>query len=190
MLTAAEGLFASKGYHETSMEDIAKAAEYATGTIYRYFASKEELYRQLLNRKIALYFVFVKERVESCTGPVEQLRSLVRSKVEFFELNREFMRIYAKEAASNQTNAGFGALNTQCRSMQDEYRDLVRGIFERGIAEGAFHKQEVDRLMAAFAGVSNVVLLDALEKDEASLKPVEEFLCEFLEGAVRTRVER
>ncbi|MFO1492115.1 MAG: helix-turn-helix domain-containing protein [Kiritimatiellia bacterium] len=39
-LSAAERLFAEKGYHHAAMEDIAKAAGYATGTIYRYFKSR------------------------------------------------------------------------------------------------------------------------------------------------------
>lgn len=43
ILQAALGLFSSKGFHETTMEEVAQAAEVAKGTIYLYFASKEHL---------------------------------------------------------------------------------------------------------------------------------------------------
>lgn len=43
ILSAAGRLFAEKGYHRTTTQDIAAAAEVSEGTIYNYFASKEEL---------------------------------------------------------------------------------------------------------------------------------------------------
>jgi len=41
-------LFAEKGFHSVSMQEIAAAAEFATGTLYNFFSSKEELFFELL----------------------------------------------------------------------------------------------------------------------------------------------
>ncbi len=49
ILTAAESLFASEGYHKTSMERIADAAEVSVGAVYFYFKNKEDLLVQLLD---------------------------------------------------------------------------------------------------------------------------------------------
>src|SRR5438552_13219482 len=43
ILEAALGLFSSKGFHETTMEEVAHAAGVAKGTIYLYFPSKEHV---------------------------------------------------------------------------------------------------------------------------------------------------
>jgi AcrR family transcriptional regulator len=43
ILDAALGLFAERGFHGTSVPEVARAAGVATGTIYRYFDSKEAL---------------------------------------------------------------------------------------------------------------------------------------------------
>lgn len=43
ILDAALTLFACKGYHATAVPEIAQAASVATGTIYRHFATKEQL---------------------------------------------------------------------------------------------------------------------------------------------------
>jgi AcrR family transcriptional regulator len=43
ILKAAEALFAQKGYHQTSIEEIADLAEVSTGAVYLYFKSKEDL---------------------------------------------------------------------------------------------------------------------------------------------------
>jgi len=48
ILSVALRLFADKGFHNVSMHEIAAAAEFATGTLYNFFASKEDLFFELL----------------------------------------------------------------------------------------------------------------------------------------------
>jgi len=48
ILSAALGLFAEKGFHAVSMQEIATTAEFATGTLYNFFRDKEDLYFELL----------------------------------------------------------------------------------------------------------------------------------------------
>ena len=47
ILDAALGLFRAKGYNETTVQDIASAAEVATGTVYLHYSSKEDMLRAL-----------------------------------------------------------------------------------------------------------------------------------------------
>jgi AcrR family transcriptional regulator len=47
ILDAALGLFRAKGYNETTVQDIAAAAEVATGTVYLHYSSKEDMLRAL-----------------------------------------------------------------------------------------------------------------------------------------------
>jgi AcrR family transcriptional regulator len=44
ILETAIGIFASKGYHATTMQDVADALSIAKGTIYEYFPNKEDLF--------------------------------------------------------------------------------------------------------------------------------------------------
>ncbi|MEN6472395.1 MAG: helix-turn-helix domain-containing protein, partial [Syntrophaceae bacterium] len=48
MLEAALGLFSDKGYHNVTMHEIAEKAEFAIGTLYKFFRNKEDLYRTLI----------------------------------------------------------------------------------------------------------------------------------------------
>jgi AcrR family transcriptional regulator len=48
ILKAAEELFGRKGYHQTSIEEIADLAEVSTGSVYFYFKNKEELLIKLM----------------------------------------------------------------------------------------------------------------------------------------------
>src|SRR5829696_8467892 len=50
ILEAAERLFLRVGYHDAKMADLAEAAGVAVGTLYKYFASKEEVFASLAAR--------------------------------------------------------------------------------------------------------------------------------------------
>ena len=59
IITAAVKLFFSKGYENTTMDDIVKKAEFSKSTIYNYIRSKEELFllvhlRGLRKRKVII----------------------------------------------------------------------------------------------------------------------------------------
>ena len=52
-MDAAANLFAEKGFHRTTTRDIAEAADVAEGTLYNYFASKEDLLLGIMDRLTA-----------------------------------------------------------------------------------------------------------------------------------------
>ncbi|WP_075087353.1 TetR/AcrR family transcriptional regulator [Verrucomicrobium spinosum] len=97
LLSAAAQEFAAKGYHRTSMEDIARAAEYATGAIYRYFSGKEDLFMGLLERQMSGVTRHVQEAVKAAAGPHEALRVVVESQVEYASRDISLIQIYFSE---------------------------------------------------------------------------------------------
>ncbi|MBH0775286.1 TetR/AcrR family transcriptional regulator [Nocardia bovistercoris] len=50
ILDTAERLFAERGYHDTSLKDVASECEFSVGSIYTFFESKDLLYEQVLMR--------------------------------------------------------------------------------------------------------------------------------------------
>src|SRR5215211_5760683 len=56
LLDAAEEVFAEKGFIPATLDDIAKAAGYTKGAIYKYFATKEELFLAASDRYWRRYF--------------------------------------------------------------------------------------------------------------------------------------
>jgi AcrR family transcriptional regulator len=56
LLDAAEQVFAEKGFIPATLDDIAKAAGYSKGAIYKYFATKEDLFLAASDRYWRRYF--------------------------------------------------------------------------------------------------------------------------------------
>ena len=48
VLQAALKLFSEKGFHAVTMQEIAKEAEFAVGSLYKFFPNKEELYKAII----------------------------------------------------------------------------------------------------------------------------------------------
>ena len=58
IVDAAERVFFSKGYDNSSMDDVAKEAELSKGTLYLYFDSKEDLYGAIVRRGAFIQFYY------------------------------------------------------------------------------------------------------------------------------------
>ncbi len=97
ILNAATRVFAEKGYHQATMLDIAKQAEYAVGTLYLYFKDKQALYFALTEEKIDDLFRKIKDKIRSAQGSLEKIRVLVEEEFVYFEENKDFFRIYFSE---------------------------------------------------------------------------------------------
>ena len=52
IIESASILFSRKSYHEVMMEEVARSASMAKGTIYNYFSSKEELYFSIMKGRM------------------------------------------------------------------------------------------------------------------------------------------
>ncbi len=48
ILDEAEKIFVLKGFHETTMAEIARSAGFATGSLYQFFEGKEDLYATMM----------------------------------------------------------------------------------------------------------------------------------------------
>jgi AcrR family transcriptional regulator len=188
-LEAAELLFSKSGYADTSMEDVAKQAEYATGTIYRYFESKEMLYRRILLRKGELYFSQVSAALSQTVEPLEQLHALVRSKIHFFCTNRNFMRIYTQEVSR-------GGAQQKCQIPEElqglftAYQRSIVGVLTAGIKQGVFRDLDPELLLLAYTGFVNELLTPtANEVTDLSETELENFIFAFLRGGLITEQE-
>ena len=73
ILSAAECLFSKHGFFKTSMAEIAGAAQFAMGTLYRFFKSKEDIYISLVEAKVEELMSLLEERVSQASTAKEKI---------------------------------------------------------------------------------------------------------------------
>jgi len=94
ILKATLGVIAREGLAGASMQAIAGEAGIAKGTLYLYFRDRDDLLEQTKNQVFDELLTRLRAVVDEPRPLREGLRDLVRTKLEFFDANQEFLRVY------------------------------------------------------------------------------------------------
>ena len=97
ILDAALKVFSSRGYHDATVEEIAREAEVGKGTVYRYFRSKESLYRQMIDAKLEDLNSQIQNIITTEEDVLEIIWQCVTVYMQFFEENRGLYRLILSE---------------------------------------------------------------------------------------------
>lgn len=129
ILEAAVRVFGSTGFRDAKIADIASEAGVATGTLYNYFSSKEEIFQSILEDGREQMRARVSE-CEAISEPLERLRSLLHCLLEFLEEHGSLFAIYVQLGTTERHT-----LRQQDDPNDDEFRRLLLGVFERAIID-------------------------------------------------------
>ena len=165
MLDAAVQLFSANGYHETSMDAIAAAAQISKPMLYLYYGSKEELFGACLNRELGRFIEAVRSDIDLKASPRELLRRTIVSVLTYIDENRASWIVLYTQATSSQ------AFAHTVREGRERIIDLVARLLEAGTRhpeQGSdFHMTAVALVGAGEAVAARVSVGDA-DVDEAA----------------------
>ncbi len=166
MLAAALDLFAQNGYHNVSMHQVAKKAEFAIGTLYKFFQNKEDLYKALVLEQADTFHDALVRGIEAPGDEIEKLRNFVRTKAELFRDNLPFIRLFLAERRGASFNIKAG-LDEELRKRHRAFLGRVASIFERGIKTKRFKQiAEPFHLAVALDSTLDAYLLLWLDEPE------------------------
>lgn len=100
LLDTAARVFAEKGYHPTSMRDLARATGLSLAGIYHYVHGKEELLYLIQDRCFGAVLKGAEEALEAVTDPTERLETFVHHHLGFFAGHMAEMKVLSHEADS------------------------------------------------------------------------------------------
>ncbi|HPS94158.1 MAG TPA: TetR/AcrR family transcriptional regulator [Deltaproteobacteria bacterium] len=139
MLEAALSLFSDKGYHNVTMHEIAGKAEFAIGTLYKFFKNKEDLYRELMLEKSGEFHAAVREAIDGQGDEVEKLRNYVKTIGEVFRAHVPAIRLYFSETHGASFNMMAG-LDSELRKRHEEFLQNLTSVFAGGIQKNRFQR--------------------------------------------------
>jgi len=173
LLAAARTSFAERGYHETTVEDITRAAGVAKGTFYLYFEEKREIFLAII-RDLLDTIKAIGVGIRAATPGEHPLAFIERTEdaalklMEIFQDNRALARLAYRESMGMDP-----ALEAMLREF---YRDTaevdarnIRAAQQLGIL------RDCDPMLAAYAHIGMIerVLLTMLEAPELFPEPKE-----------------
>ena len=100
MLDSAIKVFSRNGFHQASMDAIAKQAEISKPMLYLYYGSKDELFGACLHRESGRFLEAVSKGGDPSLAPRETLEVTLRAVLGFVDEHRDSWRVLAREASS------------------------------------------------------------------------------------------
>jgi AcrR family transcriptional regulator len=97
ILQAAYRVFAERGFENATMDEIARTAGVAKGTLYLYYPSKYEIYSAALHRNALALAAQTVAAMDGAAGVEAKLQAFIATRLRFFEEHRDFFRIYDQE---------------------------------------------------------------------------------------------
>ena len=97
ILDGAEAVFAEKGFAGSTVEDVARRAEFSVGTLYNFFGSKDQLFEALVDDRFGKVFEYFQESMAGADDSEGLIKGFIRARVEVLRRETGFAKIYLNE---------------------------------------------------------------------------------------------
>jgi AcrR family transcriptional regulator len=187
ILDAAERLFAGQGFARTTIKDIGRAAGVNSALLYYYFADKDRLYREVLQRFVSRLVT----RTMRAAGddPEAAVRAFVAAQADTVAASPHAPRLFARELIDH--DAAHAVQQVQLMAVTS-FRRLC-GLIEEGQQAGLF-RRDWDPRYAAISTIAQVAyfslarpVVRVMLQERAAATPdrvLREFACHAAEFAV------
>jgi AcrR family transcriptional regulator len=164
ILEAAEEVFAARGLHGASVEEIAARAEAAIATLYKLFGSKEEIFAALIAYRQDEFLAEVEAAAGTGATPAERLERLVDAIFRYFERHQATFRVYLSGTHGFlwSIRSSFGE---RTFAKYEQFLDFLATLLADGMRTGAWPKDDAQRLAVAAMGAVNGLLTRRYTRD-------------------------
>ena len=181
LLDAAEEIFGRKGYHETTLKEVAELAEFSVGSVYSFFDNKDDLFRQIFLRRGEEFMGGMQALLtDEATDPLPQLRALARYQVDFFRASPHFGRMFLRYSSIVSLAAQQEQVDPAVSERYERAMSLQSELFRRGQKSGEMCDGDplvlsllFSGLISSFQAVDPAVISDDADADEL---PLDDFL--------------
>jgi AcrR family transcriptional regulator len=150
ILSCAARLFFEKGFHATTIEDVAREVGILKGSLYYYINSKDDLLYELLMADILRGDAYIGEKIAGITDPVEKLRRALEGHIEFIIQNRVRVGLFLHEFDTLG-----GRRNLRVLEAMQRYQHRFVSIIKEGQAAGKFKDLDPTLVANALLGMGN-----------------------------------
>ncbi len=159
LLQAAMDVFAERGYHGTTVDDIVAASESSKGAFYHYFPSKQGIFLKLLDQLVEMVEAGVEHAIDREEGALAKVEAALRVVLEVAAARRDLARILLIEAAA------LGPEFEQSRlGIHRRFAALIQRRLDRAVADGAIPPQDTQAAAMAWIGAINEVVTQELAR--------------------------
>jgi AcrR family transcriptional regulator len=161
IIEAAVPLIAERGYASVGVRDVAAAAGVSVGTVTYHFGSVQEILSEAMVLHIERYYAALSEAAEHATTGAEALRLLIDAL--FTEDTDQHWRMWFDYWRAGEQDPDQSFARGQS-ARYEAWHSQIRGLVERGVADGGFVCADLDGFTARFAALADGLALQRLRQ--------------------------
>ncbi len=172
IIQAATRVFASKGFYNAKVSDVAKEAEVADGTIYLYFKNKDDILISIFEESMDRFIKSAYAKLEGVKDPITKLQYFIELHLELVEENQDVAQVLQIELRQSTK-----FMKEYAAQKFMDYLSIISDAIEEGQKQGLFKKQIQASIVkrAIFGAVDEMALEWVLmKKKKYTLKQVAE----------------
>lgn len=150
ILVAAAQIFSQKGFHATSMQDIAQAVRLQKASLYHHVSSKQEILVDVLNQALDLLIERMQAVMAQPLAPDDKLRQAMRVYLTTLLEHRDLAAVLLLEHRNLSPE-----LHARHIPRRDRFEQLWRDLIQQGLDSGVFCCADPAMASRALLGVMN-----------------------------------
>ncbi len=165
IINAAEEVFFSKGFENSTMDDVAEQAELSKGTLYLYFKSKDELFLEIIYRgNNILHNLFQKASEREGDG-LCKVRAIGEAFVEFSIKYPNYYNAFLHNQTQEICLEKMGEAEEKIFSLKERNMQIFIDVIKGGIEDGSLEPEldPVKTALTLWAEATGVLLLAKLK---------------------------
>lgn len=176
IVSIATHIFSKFGFKKTTIDDIAQKLGKGKSSIYYYFKSKEEIYKEVINREMNILTGDIHRMViDTDEHPTSKLRNYVLIRMQYLQELVNF-----NEALRNDYLQNFAFVEKIREKYDRQEHSMIKQILQEGVDQDVFNLKDLD-----FAAMTFVTAMKGLElalfiKNEYAMDELKERLDEML----------
>jgi AcrR family transcriptional regulator len=152
ILEHAEKIFSAKGFHETTMAEIADASGFSIGSLYHFFSGKAELYSVMVMEKVHLMYAEIENTASREQTIRGKITALVLSHFEYVEHHIDFYRLLVGHESGLRSE---GLKNLRESIVEEHLKHVVyiEELLKEGIQKQVLRTLDTKSLANTFMGI-------------------------------------
>ncbi len=165
ILEAGEKLFAKKGFYPTTMEEVARAAGLAKGTIYLHFNDKRNLFFSIIEKKLDILLEKIEKEMRKDEFPSQRIKLAIGIHLKFLEENRDFFKIMQALPESLKQEME-RKLKGRVIEKQSRYVEILDQLIRKGIRNQEIKSLDSRKLAVILVGMMHSLTIYWISRKE------------------------
>ena len=139
IIESARKLFSRFGFLKTTVDEIAKAARMGKASLYHYFKSKEDIFREVVEKESQILSGKTREAIERENTPQDKIKAFIVTRMECLS---ELANIY--DALKNEYLEHYAFIEKAREANFREEIETIKAILQDGVNDGVFEIYDIE----------------------------------------------